>query len=87
MVRSLVAAGEFIEVFVNSPIEDCMQRDTKGLYAKAKAGKLKNFTGIDAPYEAPESPELHLRTREHSADELATIIFHALQDRRIIEGA
>jgi bifunctional enzyme CysN/CysC len=87
MVRSLVAAGEFIEVFVDSPIEDCMQRDTKGLYAKAKAGKLKNFTGIDAPYEAPESPELHLRTREHSADELATIIFHALQDRRIIEGA
>ena len=87
MVRSLVAAGEFLEVFVNSPIEDCMQRDTKGLYAKAKAGKLKNFTGIDAPYEAPESPELHLRTREHSADELATIIFHALQDRRIIEGA
>ena len=87
MVRRLVAAGEFIEVFVDSPIEDCMQRDTKGLYAKAKAGKLKNFTGIDAPYEAPESPELHLRTREHSADELATIIFHALQDRRIIEGA
>lgn len=87
MVRSLVAEEEFLEVFVDTPIEDCMQRDTKGLYAKAKSGKLKNFTGIDAPYEAPESPEIHLRTRDHSADELAAIIVRALEQRRIIENA
>ena len=85
MVRSLVADGEFMEVFVDTPIEDCMQRDAKGLYAKAKAGKLKTFTGIDAPYEAPDSPEIHLRTRNHSADELAAIIVRALEEYRIIE--
>ena len=87
MVRSLVAEGEFMEVFVDTPIEDCMQRDAKGLYAKAKAGKLNNFTGIDAPYEAPDSPEIHLRTRNHSADELAAIIVRALKEFRIIENA
>ena len=63
MVRQLVANDEFIEVYVDTPIEDCMQRDAKGLYAKAKAGELKNFTGIDAPYEVPIDPEIHLRTR------------------------
>ena len=62
MVRSLVEPGEFIEVFVDTPIEDCIERDPKGLYAKAKAGQLKNFTGVDAPYEAPEKPEIHLHT-------------------------
>ena len=55
MVRNLVD-GEFIEVFVDTPIDECVRRDPKGLYAKAKAGKIKNFTGIDAPYEPPESP-------------------------------
>ena len=85
MVRRLVADGEFIEVFVDTPLEDCMQRDPKGLYAKAKAGKLKNFTGVDAPYETPDNPEIHLRTRDHSADELAAIIVRALSERKIIE--
>ena len=63
MVRSLVDESEFIEVFVDTPVEDCIRRDPKGLYAKAKAGQLKNFTGIDAPYEAPEQPEIHLQDR------------------------
>ncbi len=85
MVRRLVDEGEFIEVFVDTPLEDCMQRDDKGLYAKAKAGKLKNFTGIDAPYEIPDNPEIRVRTRDHSANELAAIILRALSEREIIE--
>ena len=84
MVRRLVEDGEFIEVFVNTPIDDCMRRDPKGLYAKAKAGKLKNFTGVDAPYEAPDNPEIHLLTRDQSAQELAAIVLQALKDRSIV---
>ena len=62
MVRRLVRDGEFIEVFVDTPIDEYMRRDPKGLYAKARAGGIKNFTGIDAPYEPPEAPEIHLLT-------------------------
>jgi bifunctional enzyme CysN/CysC len=80
MVRGLVGEGEFIEVFVDTPLEECVQRDPKGLYSKAKAGKIKNFTGIDAPYESPEAPEVHLRTIGASADELADRIIKALID-------
>jgi bifunctional enzyme CysN/CysC len=85
MVRRLVDEGEFIEVFVDTPLEDCMQRDDKGLYAKAKAGKLKNLTSIDAPYEIPDNPEIRVRTRDRSANELAAIILRALSEREIIE--
>jgi bifunctional enzyme CysN/CysC len=60
MARSLFAAGEFVEVFVDAPLATCEQRDVKGLYAKARRGELKNFTGIDSPYEAPLAPEVHL---------------------------
>jgi bifunctional enzyme CysN/CysC len=62
MARELLGEGEFIEVFVDTPLEICMQRDPKGLYAKAKAGAIKNFTGIDSPYEPPQAPELVLKT-------------------------
>ncbi len=58
--RSRFAAGEFVEVFVDTPLEECERRDAKGLYAKARRGELKNFTGIDSPYEPPLSPELRL---------------------------
>jgi bifunctional enzyme CysN/CysC len=81
MIRGLVGEGEFIEVFVDTPIEECVQRDPKGLYSKAKAGKIKNFTGIDAPYERPEAPELHLRTIGASPDELADVVVRALVER------
>ena len=64
MARELVEAGEFIEIFVDTPIEVCMQRDPKGLYAKAMAGEIKHFTGIDSPYEAPEQPDLTIKTEE-----------------------
>jgi bifunctional enzyme CysN/CysC len=87
MVRRLVADGEFIEVFVDTPIEDCIKRDPKGLYAKAKAGKLKNFTGVDAPYEAPIEPEIHLQTLGRSADELADIVIHTLSEQKIVEAS
>jgi bifunctional enzyme CysN/CysC len=60
--RSLFAPGEFVEIFVDAPLEECERRDVKGLYAKARRGELKNFTGIDSDYEAPHTPEIHLRT-------------------------
>jgi len=62
--RSLFQPGEFLEVFVETPLDICEQRDPKGLYGKARAGKLKNFTGLDSPYEAPEHPEITIRTQE-----------------------
>jgi bifunctional enzyme CysN/CysC len=62
MAREIVGEGEFVEVFVDTPIDVCMQRDPKGLYEKARAGTIKNFTGIDSPYETPENPELTIRT-------------------------
>ena len=63
MARSLFADGEFIEVYVDTPLEECERRDTKGLYAKACNGLLKNFTGIDSPYERPEFPEIRLQAK------------------------
>ena len=86
MVRRLVADVEFIEVFVDTPLQDCMQRDPKGLYAKVKAGKLTNFTGVDAPYEAPDQPEIHLQTRDRSAEELADVVVSALCERKIVDS-
>lgn len=70
-VEAAGAAGDFIEVFVDTPLEICQQRDPKGLYKKALAGQIKGFTGIDAPYEAPLQAEIHLHTDQYSVDELA----------------
>ena len=67
MARNLFDAGEFIEIFVDAPLEECERRDVKGLYAKARRGELINFTGIDSAYEPPLAPEVHLRTMEMSA--------------------
>ena len=64
LARGLFESGEFVEIFVDTPLEECERRDVKGLYAKARRGELKNFTGIDSDYEAPEAPEIHLRTLE-----------------------
>jgi bifunctional enzyme CysN/CysC len=68
MARELFAQGEFIEVHVDTSIETCEQRDVKGLYAKARKGELKNFTGIDSPYEAPQNPEIRLLTQQDSVE-------------------
>ena len=78
MVRDLVGEGEFIEVFVDAPLEVCMQRDPKGLYKKAQAGEIKNFTGFDSPYEAPEKAELHIKTAEMSAEAAAEEVIEKL---------
>jgi bifunctional enzyme CysN/CysC len=74
MVRGMLPEGEFIEVFVDTPLAEAEKRDAKGLYAKARAGELKNFTGIDSPYEAPEAPEIHIDTTQLTADEAADLI-------------
>ena len=75
MVRNMMAPGEFIEVFIDTPLPVAEKRDVKGLYAKARTGQLKNFTGIDSPYEAPETPEIHIDTTRMTIDEAAQIIF------------
>jgi bifunctional enzyme CysN/CysC len=79
MARDIVGEGEFLEVFVDTPIEVCMQRDPKGLYEKAKAGKIKNFTGIDSPYEPPEKAELTVKTVEAAAESHAQVIVQHLR--------
>lgn len=78
MAREMMAPGEFIEIFVDTPIEECARRDPKGLYRKAMAGNLANFTGITSPYEAPETPDLHLRTVEQDAEALARSVVERL---------
>src|SRR5690606_33802706 len=84
MARDLVAEGEFIEVFVDAPIEECRRRDPKGLYAKADRGQIKNFTGIDSPYEAPEHPEMRVDTTADAPEVLAARIVGELRARGII---
>jgi len=81
MARELVEADEFVEVFVDTPIEVCMQRDPKGLYEKARAGTIRNFTGVDSPYEAPENPELTVQTITAPAEAHAQAIVAYLRER------
>lgn len=78
MVRAMLDEGEFVEVFVDTPLEVCEQRDVKGLYAKARAGELPNFTGISSPYEAPQDPEIRIDTTQVSAEEAAEQIIDYL---------
>ncbi len=85
LARERVADGEFIEVFVDTPVDECRKRDPKGLYAKADAGQIKNFTGVDAPYEAPLSAEVHLRTVDESAESLADQVVMELRNRKLID--
>ena len=82
MVRNMLPEGEFIEIFVDTPLAEAEKRDTKGLYAKARAGELANFTGIDSPYEPPEQPEIHVDTLEMSAEAAADRIVEELLKRR-----
>ncbi|MEC7843589.1 MAG: adenylyl-sulfate kinase [Candidatus Latescibacterota bacterium] len=80
-VRDLMEDGEFLEVFVDTPVEICEQRDPKGLYAKARAGEIPNFTGISDPYESPENPELVIETASSTPEEAANAIIDMLQKR------
>ncbi len=76
IVRDIVGDKDFIEVFVDTPLEICEQRDVKGLYAKARKGEIKNFTGISAPYEAPVNPEIAVKTENKSVEESAQEVFN-----------
>ena len=67
-LKNIIGADDFIEVFVNTSVEECERRDVKGLYAKARAGEIKNFTGIDAPYEAPQNPDIEIKTEEENLE-------------------
>uniref|UniRef100_UPI000560EEE8 adenylyl-sulfate kinase n=1 Tax=Marinobacter nitratireducens TaxID=1137280 RepID=UPI000560EEE8 len=84
MVRKLFPAGEFIEVFMDTPLETCESRDPKGLYQKARSGEIKHFTGIDSPYEVPSHPELRLDTSTMTVDECVDSLIGYLLDRGLI---
>ncbi|WP_325890943.1 adenylyl-sulfate kinase [Grimontia sp. NTOU-MAR1] len=84
LVRELLPEGEFLEVFVDTPLEVCESRDPKGLYKKARAGEIKAFTGISSAYEAPETPEVHLQTDDHSVEVLVDQCIASLRQASII---
>jgi bifunctional enzyme CysN/CysC len=84
MARDLVRQGEFIEIFVDTPIEVCEERDPKGLYRKARRGELHNFTGIDSPYEPPSAPEVRLKAGVSSPEMLADQLIHFLRQRGML---
>lgn len=81
MAREKFTDGEFIEVFVDTPIEVCEQRDPKGLYKRARSGEIKHFTGIDSAYDLPESPEITIKTAEYSIEECAQQILNYLKTK------
>jgi len=85
-VRKLMEAGRFIEVFVDSPLEVCEQRDTKGLYQKARRGEIRDFTGISSPYEPPVSPEIHAKTSELSVEECTARIIEYLERHHVFSA-
>ena len=84
LVRALVPAGEFVEIYVAASLEVCEERDTKGLYKKARAGEIKNFTGISDPYEAPVNAELTVDTGSQSLDESAEVVLNYLEEKGYI---
>jgi bifunctional enzyme CysN/CysC len=84
MARMLLKPGEFLEIFVDAPLEIAEARDPKGLYRKARRGELKNFTGIDSPYETPEHPEVHIDTTRLSPEAAADLILDALRAGRLL---
>jgi adenylylsulfate kinase len=86
LVRHLVEKDEFIEIYVKCPLEECERRDPKGLYKKARNGEIRDFTGIDSPYEAPVSPELTLETDRYTIDECANQVLAYLRARNFIKG-
>jgi adenylylsulfate kinase len=86
-VRAILPEGDFIEVYVACPLEKCEERDTKGLYKKARAGEIKEFTGISAPYEEPEKPELVLETAGETVEESARRVLAFLDERGVLKRA
>ncbi len=87
LARSRFEPDEFVEIYVDASLEECERRDPKGLYAKARRGELKNFTGIDSDYEAPAAPEIHLDTVARSADECVELVLSYLESNALNEIA
>ncbi|MGB0931180.1 MAG: adenylyl-sulfate kinase, partial [Chitinophagales bacterium] len=85
VAKDIVGEADFLEVYINAPIEVCEQRDVKGLYKKARAGLIKNFTGIDAPFEAPENG-LEIRTDQTTIEEAVQQVYNYIQDKILING-
>jgi adenylylsulfate kinase len=83
MAKTIIGADDFVEIYVNTPVEECEKRDVKGLYAKARAGEVKDFTGISAPFEAPLKPSLEIKTvnksEEQSVNEVLSFVLPLLQ--------
>lgn len=86
MVRQLMEPGEFVEIYVSTPLDVCEERDPKGLYQKARKGQIKFFTGIDSPYEPPETPEIVINTAELDVDASVEKIIAYLRDKSLIES-
>ncbi|WP_353777103.1 adenylyl-sulfate kinase [Winogradskyella sp. 3972H.M.0a.05] len=80
-IRSIVKDVNFVEIFINTSLEECERRDVKGLYKKARAGEIKNMTGISAPYEVPENPDIEIRTEEYTAEGAANNIVQFIQEK------
>ncbi|MED3624115.1 adenylyl-sulfate kinase [Neobacillus thermocopriae] len=83
-VRAIFEEGEFIEVYIDCPLEECERRDPKQLYAKARRGEIKDFTGIDSPYEAPENPEIVIHSDKVTVEEAVEQVLHYLREKNII---
>jgi len=81
MAKNIIGENDFIEIFLNPPLEVCEQRDTKGLYKKARAGIIKDFTGISSPFEAPENPDVEIDTSKTTIKDSVDLIFNAIIDR------
>ena len=86
MVRKMIPEGEFMEIYVDTPLAEAERRDPKGLYAKARAGELANFTGIDSPYEPPEEAEIHIDTTAMTAEQAADAIVEELMGLQQTSG-
>ena len=82
--RAREIVGDFIEIYIDTPVDECIKRDPKGLYKKALNGEIKNFTGLDSPYEAPENPEIHIKTKNLSPEKAADIIVDYLKNKGYI---
>lgn len=86
IVRDLVESGEFIEVFIDTPLEICEQRDPKGLYLKVRQGEISSFTGISSPYEQPEESELHIHTAHQSVEESVNVMIEYLSQKGYLDA-
>jgi bifunctional enzyme CysN/CysC len=86
LARNLLEPGEFLEIFIDTPLSEAEKRDPKGLYKKARTGEIKNFTGVSSPYEPPESPEIRIDTTSLSPEEAASFILRQLEDRGMLMG-